>query len=70
MRKKDHDSSYSSGKKKRAQQAPSILPDYLLKQVGELHKKEGASSEILKQDMHNRKKSNQLRKQREDKYKK
>lgn len=75
MKKKDpkqlsDSSSSSSAKKKKATQQPqSIIPDYLLKQVEELHKKEGASPKILKQDKHNRQKSGELRKQRERKYK-
>jgi hypothetical protein len=73
MKKKDSDqcSDASSAKKKKSvQKSQSIIPDYLLKQVEELHQKEGASSEILKQDQHNRQKSDELRKQRESKYKK
>lgn len=66
----DYSSRSSAKKKKTPQQSQSIIPDYLLKQVEELHKKESTSSEILKQDAHNRQKSDELRKQREEKYKK
>lgn len=69
--KKKNTRSRSSSKKKKTLQKelPSIIPDYLLKQVQDYHKKTQADPKILARDQRNRQTSDQLRNQRQRKLK-